>query len=147
MCQPDLRDDSGYATVAAAGVIVALATVVMAIVVGASLLIAHHRAQTAADLGAVAGAYAAYYGQDGCAQATLIVEANQATVVSCTVTPAARAGLGAAVNANLGLEDVEVTATVGSPRGVFGALAATRFRTATARAGPTNPLLLAGALS
>ncbi|MDY6050728.1 MAG: Rv3654c family TadE-like protein [Corynebacterium sp.] len=125
-----LAGDAGYATVTAAGVILALAALTMAIVGGASLLLTHHRAQTAADLGAVAGAYAAYYGEDGCAAAGEIVRANRATLLACVGLPGP-----------LG-DDIAITVLAGhsGARTVW----STRARTATSRAGPTNSELAAG---
>lgn len=88
--------------------------------VGAGLGAAHvarHQAQTAADLGALAGAVRAIEGRDAaCARARELVVANDARLVECRL-----AGL-----------DLTVTAAV-SPPSVLGL---GRDATATARAGP-----------
>lgn len=77
------RRDEGYATITAAGFAAAL--VALAAVVGgaAALVIAHHEARVAADLSAVAGAFASYRGEDGCATAKAVAEYNEASISSC----------------------------------------------------------------
>lgn len=78
-----LRDDGGNATILAAGVIAALAslTFVLASLGGARL--DTHQARLAADLAAVAGAYALFYGEDGCAQSRRVAELNEAILAGC----------------------------------------------------------------
>jgi secretion/DNA translocation related TadE-like protein len=50
-------------------------------------VVGNHRARTAADLGALAGAGQAIYGQDvACAQAGRLVAANGGRLTGCTVT-------------------------------------------------------------
>ncbi|MDK6566167.1 Rv3654c family TadE-like protein [Corynebacterium pyruviciproducens] len=80
-----VRDDRGYATVLAAGVIVALVALVSVVVYGSQLLWDDHRAQVAADAAALAGAYEAYVGRDGCAAARTIASRNGGTVTECIV--------------------------------------------------------------
>jgi secretion/DNA translocation related TadE-like protein len=79
--------------------------------------VAHHRAQAAADLGALAGAVRTVDGgQTACDRARAVVAANQAQMVACRVD-----GLDLAVTAQV------ATAGIGGLGGVA---------TATARAGP-----------
>lgn len=82
------RREEGYATIATAGFAATL--VILAAVVGgaASQVIAHHEARVAADLAAVAGAFATYRGEDGCAVAKAVAEHNGASISSCDVTEA-----------------------------------------------------------
>ncbi|MGV0326474.1 Rv3654c family TadE-like protein [Corynebacterium confusum] len=80
------RQEDGYATVTAAGIIVALASVLLAVAGIAAHVIARHEAQVAADLAAVAGAYALATGQDACAAAQRTTEHNAARLDTCTVS-------------------------------------------------------------
>ncbi|MCM0622657.1 Rv3654c family TadE-like protein, partial [Nocardioides bruguierae] len=52
---------------------------------GAAAAVAQRRAQTAADLGALAGARAHADGGDGCAAAAGVVAANGSTVETCSL--------------------------------------------------------------
>src|SRR4051794_35229228 len=83
-----MTDDRGSATVwvlALAGLLAACGAAV--VVVGAAV-VARHRATTAADLAALAGAGRAVVGEaDACADAGRIAHANGAVVDSCTVRP------------------------------------------------------------
>lgn len=116
-----LRDEGGYATVAAAGAIAGIAAlIVLVIYVGAATL-ARHRAQSAADLAALAAAadhVAAL--NDPCATArSLTVEQRpRAEVFECTVVG----------------EDVVVGVRVSVSLGALGIRAAS----ARARAGPAD---------
>ena len=79
--------------------------------------VGRHRAQVAADLGALAGAAHAIEGQEAaCAEAARFVAANAGRMSSCTVE-----GLEIVVQA-----EVEITSIPGPPR----------ITRATARAGP-----------
>lgn len=49
-----------------------------------ALVVAHRRAQSAADLAALAGAVAAADARDACAAATLTARANEAELVACS---------------------------------------------------------------
>lgn len=102
-----LAGEEGYATVVAAGIIAAVASLLLAVAAVASLVVAQHEAQVAADLAAVAGAWEVAKGRDACTQATEIAALNGAELGSCDVDG----------------RDVEVTARL-------------RGRSAVARAGP-----------
>lgn len=73
-------------TVTTAGLISALILVTAVLAHGVHDTIGHHRDQVAADLSAVAGAYAAYYGTDPCTAAHTTARHNDATLTTCTVT-------------------------------------------------------------
>lgn len=78
-----LRDDTGNATIVAAGIIAALAALCFLLAsVGGALLDAH-QARLSADLSAVAGAVAHNYGDDGCAEARRVAELNRAELHDC----------------------------------------------------------------
>lgn len=102
-----LVGEEGYATVVAAGIIAAVASLLLAVAAIASLVVARHEAQVAADLAAVAGAWEAAKGRDACTKATEIAALNGAELGSCVMDG----------------RDVEVTARL-------------RGRSAIARAGP-----------
>ena len=79
------RDDRGAAVVVAMA-LTALLVFVAAISVGTvAIVLAHRRAQTAADLAALAAAAALQRGADACAAATTIAGRHDATVTGCTV--------------------------------------------------------------
>jgi secretion/DNA translocation related TadE-like protein len=90
-----------------ATVVACVCAMVLLVVTGAALqlgaaLLARHRAETAADLGALAGAVLVLQGRQGaCERAATVTAANGATMVSCaldgadllaTVTVSARLG-------------------------------------------------------
>ncbi|ERJ43492.1 MULTISPECIES: Rv3654c family TadE-like protein [Corynebacterium] len=77
------RDDDGYATVAAIGIILAIAAVALALVGVASHVVARHQAQLAADMAAVAAAEGLSRGDLPCPVAQRIAGLNHASVVSC----------------------------------------------------------------
>ncbi|MDF9717093.1 MULTISPECIES: Rv3654c family TadE-like protein [unclassified Nocardioides] len=79
------RDEGGFATVAALGMVMVLATVALAVAVGAALVVDHRRAQAAADLAALAGATALGGTGDACGAAASTAEANAARLASCEV--------------------------------------------------------------
>ncbi|MCK8612983.1 Rv3654c family TadE-like protein [Gordonia sp. C13] len=116
-----VADDQGNATVLGAFAIAALAAVlVMVIYVGAAVL-ARHRAQSAADLSALAAAADHVAGEsDPCTAARAVAAAQRpsAEVVSC----------------RLDGDDVLVSVRVPVDLGSFGVRAAT----ASARAGPAE---------
>lgn len=99
---PLWRDESGNATVLAAGVLSCIVTLAGAAAISAGWVIDTHRARVAGDLAAVAGAYAHTRGADPCAQARSIAQRNGAELASCDVDGA----------------DVQVVATVDGRRGV-----------------------------
>lgn len=76
-----LADSRGFATVAAAAVIAALVTVLLLVFYLGAAVAARHRAQSAADLVALAGAQAAVWGEaDPCAAATDLAGRQEGTV-------------------------------------------------------------------
>lgn len=79
------RDERGSATVLVLTMTVALAFLAVLGVTGSSLLLAHRRAATAADLAALAGAAALQRGEAGCPAAGRVAEANGGRVVTCHV--------------------------------------------------------------
>ena len=102
-----VREDAGSASVVTAGIAAALVSIFAVLLGAAALVLARHQAHVAADLGAVAGAFALYRGEDACATAREVVALNRAASESCRVEGA----------------DVVVAASV-------------RGRTAWAKAGP-----------
>lgn len=76
------RGSASMLVVTVAGVLVLVAT---ALVVVAGMVGAHRRAQSAADLAALAGAQAQARGDDGCAVAGELARANDAVLRSCRV--------------------------------------------------------------
>ena len=102
-----LAGEEGYATVVAAGIIAAVASLLLAVAAVASLVVARHEAQVAADLAAVSGAWEVAKGRDACTKAEEVAALNGAELDSCDIEG----------------RDVEVTARL-------------RGRSAIARAGP-----------
>jgi len=92
---------------------------VAAVLVGAAV-VARHRATSAADLAALAGAVRAVQGADACGAAARLAAANAADLTACTASADA-------------VVDVEVSVPVRLGR--LGVLSAT----ARARAGPVPP--------
>jgi secretion/DNA translocation related TadE-like protein len=79
------RDDRGAATAMSLG-LVGLLVLVSAICVGTvAIVLAHRRAQIAADLASLAGATALQRDGDPCAAASRTAERNDAVVTSCLV--------------------------------------------------------------
>lgn len=113
------RSDRGSVVPFAMACLALLLLVGVALAVVGALVVDHRRAQSAADLGALAGAAASVRGEDGCAAAGRTAAANGARVLSCGVV----AG------------DLRVTVVVPGPRwlGSAGDLRA------EARAGPAGP--------
>ncbi|AWB81099.1 TadE-like protein [Corynebacterium yudongzhengii] len=104
-----LIDEKGNATVATAGIISALCALLLALGGAAKLLVDERQAQLAADMAAVAGAYAHVTGENACAVAEDFARHNHAQLSACEIVEE--------------VGDVLVTATVG-------------MREAQARAGP-----------
>lgn len=102
-----LAGEEGYATVVTAGIIAAVASLLLAVAAVASFVVARHEAQVAADLAAVAGAWEVAKGRDACTKAEEIAVLNGAELGSCVIDG----------------RDVEVTAQL-------------RGRSVIARAGP-----------
>jgi secretion/DNA translocation related TadE-like protein len=79
------RDEQGFAVVVAIGV-VAMLVLVAAVCVGtAAIVLAHRRAQVAADLASLAAATALQRGADPCAAAASIAERHDAGLTRCVV--------------------------------------------------------------
>jgi secretion/DNA translocation related TadE-like protein len=79
------RDEGGAAVVLVLGMAGALAFVAAVSVGTVAIVLAHRRAQVAADLGALAAAAAAQGGDDACAAATRIVARHDAVLARCDV--------------------------------------------------------------
>lgn len=95
-------DDRGSASLWLLGVALAVLLLAGTVAMAGGLVVARHRAQSAADLGALAGAVRAVEGAEvACPAAERIVRANGARMVACRVE-----GL-----------DVVVTAQVSGPAG------------------------------
>ncbi len=80
--------DRGAATVFAAFGLLALLAVAAACIQLGGALVARHRAQSAADLGALAGASALYRGGDACGAVREYVRRNGAEPAGCAVSGA-----------------------------------------------------------
>ncbi|GAA4659043.1 hypothetical protein GCM10023197_09830 [Gordonia humi] len=117
-----LRDDRGFATVAGAAVIAALATVLVAVLYVGAAVVARHRAQSAADLAALAAAsvHVSVAG-DACAAARERV--------------ASQDGAPSIVDCRIDGQDVVVQVAVRVRLGGLGV----RDATGVARAGPIGP--------
>lgn len=112
------RDERGVATVLAVGLLGMVLVVTLVAVAVAALVGARHRAETAADLGALAGAVAARDGSDACAAAARVSAANDGLLTACVVAD----------------RTVEVTVTVTTGQ----LLGRTWEVTGAARAGPAG---------
>ena len=85
MTGPRSRDDRGAASAMSLG-LVGLLVLVSAICLGTvAIVLAHRRAQVAADLASLAGASALQRGVDPCVAATMTAHRNAAAVTSCLV--------------------------------------------------------------
>ena len=78
-----LRGEDGYATVTSAGIITAVVSLLLVVAGAGTAVVDSHRARTAADLAAVAGATALYGGADPCRAAAETAELNGARVEHC----------------------------------------------------------------
>lgn len=85
MIRKKLFDDSGYATIASSGIIIAAISLLVIVAAVVSRVIAAHEAQVAADMAAIAGAFAHVGGEDGCAEAGRIALLNGGTLDACTI--------------------------------------------------------------
>lgn len=79
------RDERGAAVSIAIGLSSVLVLIAAVSVGTVAIVLAHRRAQVAADLGALAGASAVRTGADPCAAATRIVERHAVAVTGCEV--------------------------------------------------------------
>jgi secretion/DNA translocation related TadE-like protein len=77
------RDESGVAVVVGVGLVAVLVFVAAVSVGTVAIVLAHRRAQVAADLAALAAASARQQGADPCAAATLIAGRDDAEVTDC----------------------------------------------------------------
>ncbi len=81
-----LRDDAGIATVFTCLCVLVLLTAAVLVMYFAAAVLARHRAEMSADLGAVAGARQVIAGSDAaCARARTVADANHGRVRSCEV--------------------------------------------------------------
>lgn len=110
------RDERGAVTVIAVALLGMLLLLAAAFAVAEAMVVAHRRAQAAADLAALAGAQAIQQSSDACTAAAATATANGAVLLTCAVD----------------LRDVTVTAQVSGPRW----LGAHADFAAQARAGP-----------
>ncbi|GAB3944514.1 Rv3654c family TadE-like protein [Corynebacterium tapiri] len=104
-----MRNDHGNATIAAVGIIAALAALTGLVAGIATLRLDTHQARLAADLTAVAAAERHVRGEDGCSTAVRVAELNHARLEECVIQE----------------RDVQVTVAV-------------RASQVSARAGPLN---------
>ncbi|WP_426242841.1 Rv3654c family TadE-like protein [Nocardioides sp. LHG3406-4] len=79
------RDERGSASVLVVTVAGVLVLVALALSAVAGMIGAHRRAQSAADLAALAAADALSRGGDGCVVAGAVAQANGAALASCRV--------------------------------------------------------------
>ena len=78
--------DRGSATAFAAAISLVLVMAATAAVFVVAVVLASHRARSAADLAALAGAVSEVGGGDGCSAARINAHANRAELTSCRVT-------------------------------------------------------------
>ena len=76
--------EAGYATVATAGILAAISGLLLVVAAASSQVVAQHRAQVAADISAVAGAWALAYGEDACSAAQHTAGMNDGHLQACT---------------------------------------------------------------
>ena len=84
MSRPQRCGEEGYATIVTAGIIVAIVSLLLIVAAVGSRVAARHEAQVAADLAAVAGAWALATGEDACTAAGDTAALNGATLETCT---------------------------------------------------------------
>jgi secretion/DNA translocation related TadE-like protein len=77
--------EAGSASIWVLGLAAGVLAVACLVGVVASAVSARHRAESAADLAALAGAVAARDGQDGCREAAAVAAANRAVLNACHV--------------------------------------------------------------
>lgn len=80
-----IDDDEGVITVATAFAVAAVLALTVGVLVVGRAAVAAHTARAAADLAALAGAYALRAGEDACATAWTIAGANRAELAACRV--------------------------------------------------------------
>ena len=79
------RDEHGAATLLVVTFLALLVLLTAALAAVEGMVAAHRRAQSAADLAALAAARSLALGQDPCPDATRIAEANGARLTACAV--------------------------------------------------------------
>jgi len=92
--------DRGAATVLATACLGLVLLIGAGLGVAAAMVADHRRAQSGADLAALAGASALHHGQDACREAQRVATANDTELTACSVDGA----------------DVVVTVSAGGPR-------------------------------
>lgn len=118
-CARVISDERGVATVVGAWIIIGLVGLVVAVVFVGSAVVARHRAQSVADLAALAAAQRAMLAvDDPCGAARTIAAASSVTIARCRTDGS----------------DVVVMATTEVDLGPFGV----RTARAVARAGPVG---------
>ncbi len=83
-CKP-IADDSGVGSVFAVALLALLCFVAVVAVGISGIVLTHRRAQSAADLAALAGANAVQLGGQACDAARAIARSNRAELVTCIV--------------------------------------------------------------
>jgi secretion/DNA translocation related TadE-like protein len=83
------RDDRGAAVVVGIALVAVLALVAVACVGAVAIVLAHRRAQVAADLASLAAAGALQRGADPCGAARQIAGRHEAALTSCVVDASA----------------------------------------------------------
>lgn len=116
MSRRGAREERGAVTALAVAMLGILILIAAALAVGEAMVVAHRRAQSAADLAALAAAEAIQHARDPCTAASEVATANGADLTGCTVET----------------YDVTISATVTGPRW----LGAHADFAAQARAGP-----------
>ena len=86
MRSPRRRGEDGAATSLVLVVVAALVVATLGATAVGQVMVAHRRAGSAADLGALAGAVALQRGQDGCAAARRLVARADARLRRCQVS-------------------------------------------------------------
>lgn len=115
------HDEDGYATVAGAGAVAAIAAVIVLVIYVGAAVVARHRAQSAADLSALAAAVDHVAGQGDPCTTARSVAAEQTPKVEVT-------------GCDIRGEDMVIRIRVAVDLGPFGA----RSAVAAARAGPVG---------
>lgn len=109
-----VRNDQGAAVVVALGLVAVLLFVAVVCVGTVAIVLAHRRAQTAADLASLAAAGALQVGRDACAAASSIAARHAAMVTSCVIDdPTVLVATSVTLPAVLGGDDVPARARAG----------------------------------
>ena len=112
------RDEHGAAVVVAIGLVAVLVFVAAVSVGVVAIVLAHRRAQTAADLAALAGAAALQRGEEPCAAVARIAGLHDAEVSRCLVDgPTVLVGTSVELPRGLGGAEVPARARAGPVAG------------------------------